>query len=34
MKNKKKKGKIKMKIEYEEINGLLYPKLALPPQKK
>ena len=23
-----------MKIEYEEINGLLYPKLALPPQKE
>ncbi|KXU39846.1 hypothetical protein HMPREF3037_03309 [Candidatus Stoquefichus sp. KLE1796] len=23
-----------MKIEYEEINGLLYPKLTLPPQKK
>lgn len=23
-----------MKIEYEEINGLLYPKLALSPQKK
>ncbi|MFQ9973990.1 TnpV protein [Coprobacillus cateniformis] len=23
-----------MKIEYEEINGLLYPKLALSPQKE
>ena len=23
-----------MKIEYEEINGILYPKLALPPQKE
>ena len=23
-----------MKIKYEEINGLLYPKLALPPQKE
>ena len=23
-----------MKIEYEEINGLLYPKLTLPPQKE
>lgn len=23
-----------MKIEYEEINGLLYPKLTLPAQKK
>ena len=23
-----------MKIEYEEINGLLYPKLALPSQKE
>lgn len=23
-----------MKIEYEEVNGLLYPKLTLPPQKE
>ena len=27
-------GLIEMKIEYEEINGLLYPKLALPTQKQ
>lgn len=30
----KEERKVKMKIEYEEINGLLYQKLALSPQKE